>query len=117
MKLYKSKVVTGTANNEVLSAILTSTSTEQYHIERVYATEITSTLQNDAYIRINIERETIADIPVMHWLNNITSASRVAMEAIDIDYDLPVGESLYVGHLSGATASDIVYTVEYEIKR
>lgn len=117
MMLYKSLIVTGIANNETLSAILTSTSTEQYHIHRVYATEITSTLQNDAYLRLNVERETIADIPVVHWLDNITNNSRVAMEGIDVDYDLPVGESFYVGHLSGATASDIVFTVEYEIKK
>lgn len=117
MKYYKSIVVTGTANAETLKAIITSTSTEKYKINKLYATEITSTLQNDAYIRVYIERERIADIPIMHWLDNITSSSRTTISYIELDITLGVGESLYVGHESQATASDYVYTIEYEIVR
>ena len=117
MRYYKSKVVTGTANKETLEEILTSTATEKYHITKLYATETTSTLQNDAYIRVYIERERVVDIPIVHWLDNITTSSRTMVPYIELDITLDVGESLYIGHESQATASDYVYTVEYEIVR
>ena len=96
---------------------MTSTATEKYHITKLYATEITSTLQNDAYIRIYIERERVVDIPIVHWLDNITSSSRTMVPYLELDITLDVGESFYVGQESQANASDFVYTVEYEIVR
>ena len=115
MKYFKSLTVSGAANAETLKEIITSTSTEKYKINKLYATETTSTPQNDAYIRVYIEREKIADIPIVHWLDNITSSSRTMIPYVELDITLAVGESLYVGQLSGPTASDYVYTIEYEI--
>ena len=117
MIYYKSLVVSGVANTETLGSIITSTSTEKYHIRKLYVSEITSTAQNDGYIRAYIEREKIADVPVEHWLDNLTANSRIAMTALEFDFDLDVGESFYVGQLSQATASDFVFTIEYEIAK
>lgn len=117
MIYYKSLVVSGAANAETLGSIITSTTTEKYHIKKMYVSEITSTAQNNAYIRAYIEREKIADVPVEHWLDNLTANSRIAMTALDLDFDLDIGESFYVGQESQATASDFVFTIEYEIAK
>jgi len=38
-----------------------------------------------------------------------------SLPELPIEMDLPVGQSLKVGHLSGATASNVYYTVKFEI--
>jgi len=115
-KFYSYKEVSGTANTEVTSTFLTSTEEEPKKINRLFIYETTSTRQNDAVVRVYVERERIVDIPIgmfLDWAGTPTYPN--AAGVIEIDVDLPVGQSLIVGHVSGSTASNVMFVAEYEI--
>lgn len=115
MKLYKTIQVSGEANKETLATGLVSTEVEKYHINRVFVTEITSTLQNNAYIRAYLDRERLVDFAYVHFSQDAQVSTRTEPDAIEIDLDLPVGSEFDIGHLSQDTASDMLYTIEYEV--
>lgn len=115
VKYYKEVEISGTANEETLENILTSTETYKYRVNRVIFTETTSTLNNDAQLRVYLEREKILDLNVVHTLTNITTSSRVPDPWFDLDIEIPVGQTLSVGFVSGSTASDFRIAIEYEI--
>ena len=114
VKYYKEVTVNGVANEEVLEDIITSTETFKYKVNRIWFTEVTSTLQGDAQLRVYLEREKILDINYKHLLRYSGSNERIDNYAIDLDIEIPVGQTLSVGFVSGATASNFKIAIEYE---
>lgn len=115
-KYYKSGTVSGTANTETLTKILTSTEEAPKTVNKLYVTEITATENLDSMIRGYIERERIMEFDQRHLHDAFDSDTRFGeVPDIELNHDIPVGQSLSVGHVSGGTASNFAYTVEYEI--
>lgn len=116
-KLYKTVTVSGTANEEVIETLITSTTVEPVHVVKVYPYETTSTRQGDAFIRLYIEREKIAEVPIYVFQRSLSNKDYMNVPVLELNVDLPEGQSLIVGVVSGATASDFAFIVEYEIIR
>jgi len=114
-KLYKTILVTGSANEETLKTGLVSSEVEKYHIDKLFVTEVTSTPQNDAYIRCYLDRERLVDFPYVHFLQDSQVDVRTEPDVIEIDLDLPVGSEFDIGQLSQANASDMLFTIQYEV--
>jgi len=115
-KLYDFIEVTGEANTEVTKTFLTSTEEEPKRVLNLYVFESTPTRQNDAIIRVYIERERVVDIPLRMFLDQSTNQLYPnGAGKIEIGVDLPIGQSLIVGHISGSTASNVTFVAEYEI--
>lgn len=116
-ELYREYVkVVGKANDEVVEPLIYSTAEEPKHLKRIYIYEVTPTRQNNAIIRIYHERDRIMEFPIAMFLDQ--SASQLyptGAGVVEIDRAIPVGERISVGHLSGATASDIMFIAEYEL--
>lgn len=110
----KSLTITGTASTETIDEIIRSTDIEHVHVRGVYFTEVTGTRQGDATLRCYIGREKIEEIPYSTFLDGSASHLVVITPYIEINTDLDVGQAMYVGHVSGGTASDFTFTVEYE---
>lgn len=116
MFLYKYVTVDGVASDEDLETILTSTAEEAFHIDALQFMETTATENHDAVLRSYLERERILDIPLYFSLRAFDSDTRLNGDQwIYIDEALPVGQSLKVGHLSGATLSIMIVAVKYHI--
>jgi len=115
-KFYDYLEILGSPNVEVTDVFLTSTEEEPKHINKLRIYESTATRNNDAIIRVYIERERIADFPIAVFLDQAaTPLYPNAAGEIELDVDLPVGQSLIVGCVSGATASNVMFVAEYEI--
>ena len=116
---YESVLVEGTANEEVLEVILTSTDEEEKHIEGIAFIEVTAAgEENDSILAMYIERERIVHAPIVQNLRSFDSDVRLNFEPFyPLNHDLEVGQSFKVGHISGATATDTWYTVRYTIKK
>jgi len=114
-KYYETITVNGTANTEVIDTLVTSTQTEKKHINRMIFTEVTGTAQNNAVIYAYVAQKRIVNMPIQHFLMKAGASDRPSMEWLNLDFDLPVGQSLDVGTVSGATASNFIFTVEYEL--
>lgn len=113
---YDYLVVTGQANVEVTQKFLTSTEEEPKRVLRLRVYESTSTRQNDAVIRVYIERERIAELPIRTFTDQSTNHLYPnGAGVIELGFDLPIGQSLIVGHVSGATPSQLTFVAEYEI--
>jgi len=112
---YKEVTVTGSANEETLKDILTSTETAKYRVKKIWFTEVTSTLQGDATLRVYLEREKILDMSYKHLLKYSGSHERLDNYAIDLDLEIPVGQTLSVGFVSGSTASNFKIAIQYEV--
>jgi len=115
-KYYMTKVISGTANVEVIDSLVTSTPEEQKTVNGVWIHEETGTANNDAVIRLYVEREKIAEVPI-RMFTNVYGDTTYPQGAgrIDLGVTLDVGETLYAGVVSGSTGSIIRFTVEYEI--
>ena len=113
-KFYKRIQVTGTANTEELKDLLTSTVEEPKKVIALWFTEYTGTMYHNAILKAYIEREKIVDFPYSHFLIDSAADDRMVPPRLEIDAELPVGQTLSVGHTSGATASNFEITVEYE---
>lgn len=113
---YESVHVDGTANEETVERLITSTAEEPKHIDGIAFIEDTAVENHDALLGFYIEREKIVEAPIMQNLLSHDSDARICTNPFyPINQDLPVGEEFRVGHTSGATASDIWYTVRYTI--
>ncbi len=114
---YKSVHIDGTANEETVETIITSTEEEPVHVDAIAFIEDTAVENYDAVLAMYIEREKILDAPVMQ--NQRTHDSEVRLNTdpfYPLGHDLPVGQSFKVGHVSGAVATDMWYTVRYQIE-
>ena len=115
---YESILIAGVANTETVEDILTSTEEEPKYIEAVAFYEDTAVENLDAVLTMYIEREKIVDVPMAQNQRSHDSDVRLNTDPFfPIGHDLPVGQSFKVGHVSGAVASDIYYTVRYTIPR
>lgn len=115
MILYKPIYVYGQANTEVFKDLITSTEVEPVHIRKIYIYETTTPRQGDGVLRLYIEREKIAEIPLQNFLDDLTSKKYVSQPVYDLAVDIPVGETLIAGLISSGTPTNIVITLEYEI--
>lgn len=115
-RLYKTVEVYGTANQEVIAIGLVSSEIERYRINNIKVYEFTSTRNNDAYIRLYVDRERFTEIPIRVFTDQSTNFNypNGAGEII-VDRELQVGETLYLGVVSGSTASNVTFVIEYEI--
>ena len=114
---YESVEVLGTANSETLETILTSTEEEHKFIDALAFTETTATHQRNAEVVAYIEREKIMDVPLYLTLIHTNNETRIAdSQWFKLGHDLPVGQSLRVGHVSAGAASNVSYTVRYKIE-
>lgn len=114
--LYKSEHIDGIANEETVEDIITSTVEEPLHIDAIAFIEDTAVENYDAQLAMYIGREKIIDVPIMQ--NQRTHDSEVRLNTdpfYPVGHDLDVGDSFKVGHVSGAVASDIWYSVRYHI--
>ena len=115
-KYYTREEVAGTASVEKLGSGIESTAEEPKRIVALWVKEKTATENMNAYIRGYIERERILDMKIINFLIVFDAANQLGQLArIELNHDIPVGQRFKAGHLSGATASDIEYTYEYEI--
>ena len=114
---YKTANVAGTASVESSTDLLKGTQKEPKFVRGLWFTEYTAAEEKDALIRVYKDTVKIAEFDIRHTLLSFDSDSRQFVPRIPLEIDLAPGETLEVGHLSGGTASDIVYTVEYEIGR
>jgi len=115
---YEYVDVDGTANEETLSTIISSTEEEPKTILALDFAEDTGSLQGDAILRAYIERERIVDINVRNTTES--DANNKKVENFPINFGpgglaLPQGQDLKVGQQSQGTASDFVIAVKYEI--
>lgn len=114
--LYKSVNVEGTANEETVEDIITSTVEEPVSLVAVSVIEYTAAENSDAVLAMYIGREKIVDLPIIHGLTAFDSDVRLAGSGFyPLGHDLDAGESFKVGHVSGAVASDISYVLQYKI--
>jgi len=117
-KYYKYITVTGAAGGETTSASVASTDVEPKHVSKIYVYESTATRNNDAIVRVYVERERIVDAPIRMFLDLAsTPIYPLAAGVFEVDFDLPVGQTLYVGHVSGSTASNVTFVIEYELTK
>jgi len=116
MRYYRRVTVAGSANQETLTQALQSTPEEQRHVIEVWVYESTSTRNNDAVLRVYVERERIAEVSIKAALDlAATPAYPLGALRIPLDVTLDTGESLYVGHVSGAAASNTDWVIVYEV--
>lgn len=115
-RYYERKKVSGTANTETTADIVTSTEAEPKTIHSLKIREVTGTLQGDAEIVVYVERDQIVDMKIVSLLDANTSDNVADKGEFEIEVELPVGQSLTVGHMSGATASDLEFTAEYTLR-
>lgn len=117
-KFYSYLEVSGQANTETTAQLLTSTEEEPKRVLELWAYESTPTKNNNAILRIYVERERVAEIPIRAFLDQASTPTYpLGSGKIPLEIDLPVGQSLKVGHLSGSTASNITFVAVYEIGR
>ncbi|MEM1558217.1 MAG: hypothetical protein QXG12_06465 [Thermoproteota archaeon] len=109
MKLYFSERVTGAPNTLVLGTGLVSTEVEPKIIKGLY---IIVSARNGNMVEAWIERERI--LQILDTIFNL--ASDAFRLYIPVDVDLPIGRRFVVGVRSGASATNIDVTYEYEIK-
>ena len=115
---YESVHIDGTANEETVEDIITSTEEEPKHIDAVAFYEDTAVENLDAVLAMYIERERIVNVPVAQNQRSHDSDVRLNTDPFfPIGHDLPVGQSFKVGHVSGAVATDMYYTVRYTIPK
>lgn len=115
MTLYKTVYIYGVANAEAFKDLITSSEVEPVRVKRIYVYEITPTRQANGELRLYIEREKIAEIPLMLYIDNLTTKNYVAQPVYEVNADIPVGQTLIAGLVSGATATNLVVVLEYEI--
>lgn len=116
--LYESVEVTGVANEEELETILTSTEEEPLTIEGIAFLETTAVENNDAILKMYIERECIFTAPIAQNLRSHDSDVRLNFQPFyPLNHDLPVGQSFKVGHISGAVLSNVYFTVRHYIRK
>jgi len=114
---YESIHIAGVANQETVEGIITSTEEEKKHIDGVAFIEDTAVENHDAILAMYIERERIVNAPVSQNLLSFDSDARICTDPFyPLGHDLPVGQSFKVGHVSGAVATDMYYTVRYKIE-
>lgn len=116
MRFTKTITVAGTASIEVLGTLLASPEKEMRHLVGFYVTEVTATENSDAMIVGYLSREKVVDLAFCHLLGEAGAAGSSFPRFVDIDVDIPPGESFEVGHVSSATASNMTYTAVYTIK-
>ena len=115
MIYHSETLVTGVANTRTISNGVTSTEEQPKHVNSVTFTEVSAALQHNAVIELWIETERIAEISIVHTLEDSGSDNRNFPFAVPVDYNLPVGQTLKVGHISGGVASDMRFNIQYTI--
>jgi hypothetical protein len=110
MKVFYSEQVSGVANKEVLGNGVTSTEAEPKKINKI---SVTVNGRYGNFIRVYVERERIANI-IDYDLPLPTDTFR---RDIELNFELPVGQTLKVGIACGGTASIINVVYECEVGR
>jgi hypothetical protein len=110
-------VVTGTANVEVVASAVAGTVTQPKHVTGVYVTEVTGTLYHNAIIRIYKNTERLVDMALVHLLTDNALDTRYFLPFIPLDVSLAPGDVLSVGHVSGATASNLDFAVAFDVTK
>lgn len=110
MRLYTYEVVSGVANQEVGGTGITSTQEEPKRIIGVY---VIVSARAGNIVKLAVEREDIAEIHDDFLPTN----TDFPKPFIELDLELPVGETLKPFIKSGATATNITVIYVYELAR
>lgn len=114
---YEEVSVSGVINSRTLENGVTSTQEQPKHIESVTVTEVTGTPNNDAILEFWVETERVCEMAIVHTLLDAASSDRNWKPEIELNLDLPVGQTLKVGHVSGGTASDVRFNIKYSLTK
>lgn len=117
MKYYKDVLVSGTASIESLETLLTGTEAERIHVEALAFMEDTDTEQIDADLRAYRNLEKFIDMSIRNLVPEVGNDTRAWNPWLEVDIQLDPGDKLEVGHVSGATASDIRVVARYTVGR
>lgn len=109
MKYYDSELVTGVANSEVFGGGITSTENE---IKVLKAVVIAVSARQANTINIWHEREKIVSL----LDSNLPLATDAYRRRIELDHEIPIGNTIKGSVLSGATGNNPTIEYEYEIK-
>lgn len=115
---YASVHVDGVINAESVEDILTSTEEEPKTLVQMWHIMDSAALTYDAVMGCYIEREKVVDAPMAMFLNaHDAEGSQLRNRTLELNHELPVGQSFRVGHTSGGTATDAWYMVAYHIRK
>ena len=108
MLYYRSETIIGQANKTVYGKGLTSTEAEKKKLKGLY---IITSGRSDNYVEVWKESERIAEINDML----LPLASDNPKQMVEIDVDIPVGQSVAPALRCGGTATTIRVVYVYEI--
>lgn len=107
MKYYASETITGVANSTTYGNGLTSTGQSRKKVNKIYAT-VSSKAGN--YLELWLEKERIAQIHD----DILNLATDLAKLEIELDIEIPVGQTLVPAFRCGGTANIITLVYQYE---
>ena len=106
----------GSANVITKIVALTGTAAEPKTVKTLRWTEYTAAgEQNNATLVVYKDQLQITEFNISHKLQAFDVDSSAIPRKLELNIELDDGEELTVGHLSGSTASDLRYNLEYEI--
>jgi len=104
-KFYKTETVTTVASDEVVTAALISTDVEKKRVLGCYPDDSLTTSEFVAYL----EREEVCRF----YMDNLVGE---ASKRIELNLEIPVGQTFYVGYKNPvAVSGDKYVVVEYEL--
>jgi len=104
-KFYKTEIVPTVVSDEVVNAALISTDVEKKRVLACYPDDSLTTSEFVAYL----EREEVCRF----YIDNLVGE---ASKRIEIDLEIPVGQTFFVGYKNPAGVSGDKYVViEYEL--
>lgn len=110
-KLYQKISVTGVINTVVWGTGLTSSREEHKHLDALL---LVASSHNDNEVLGYIERQRIVGLSD-HLLPATVSSASDRLARIEVDQDIPVGQTFKAGVDSGSTATSIYGAYEYHL--
>lgn len=105
MKLYSTEIVATVVSDEVVNTALVSTDVEKKRVLACYPDDSLTTSYFVAYI----EREKVCEF----YIDNLAGEDS---KRIELDLEIPVGQTFFVGYKNPAGVSgDKMVVVEYEL--
>ena len=106
--------VSGTASTRVVEEALFSKEGREIKVKSVIISEVTGTPQKNADIIFELNNTTIGQFNIRHFLNLANDEYRAIPVKLDLGFDMESGDIFKVGTVSGGTASDFKFLIEYE---
>ena len=107
MFYYASEVINGAANSTVYGDGLTSTEASR---KRVKSIMVTASARQNNYLELWLEKELVGRIHD----NVLSLPTDLAKYEIELDVEIPIGQTLTPAVRCGGTATDMVVVYKYE---